>query len=64
MMYRSKIDPRVEEIQLRYRDQDNTQVQKDISYLMMIIRQREWELKTCMKLYDQLWKEKHNEQQG
>lgn len=52
---RKPIDENLKDIGLRYRDMDDTQIQKDISYLFMAIRQKEFDYK--------LLEDKYNEQQ-
>lgn len=52
-MRRKPIDETLKDIHLRYKDQDDTQIQKDISYLFMAIRQKEFEYKQLEKKHEQ-----------
>lgn len=50
---RKPIDENLKDIGLRYRDMDDTQIQKDISYLFMAIRQKEFDYKLLEEKYEQ-----------
>lgn len=61
---RSKIDENMVAIRDRCKKSDDLQYQKDISYLFMVIRQREYEIKILQNIKDMGKVEIKYEQQG